>query len=200
MRITHDLYHSASPSALDMPEAEMERRSMDLRAACNPSLSGQFETSDPHVAPYSTGTGAARGPMARAISWLAACVLEGLAAYGEGMYPGFADPGERLDYRNTETTTQPRSDAQSEHEDGGLLLRPTTGSPVGQEHGTRRAGVARVWIMSPVGRSWSWMRREWEVGRTIAALQKLDDRTLKDVGLNRCQIESVVRYAYRYDA
>lgn len=160
---------------------------MDLRAACNPSLSGQFETSGLHVAPYSTGKGAARGPIARAISRLAAYVLE-----------GFADPGERLDYQNTETTAQPRIDAQNEHEDGGLLLRPTTSSPVGQEHGTRRAEVAWVWIMSPVARSWSWMRREWEVGRTIAALQTLDDRTLKDTGLYRYQIGSVVRDAHRY--
>jgi hypothetical protein len=36
MRITPELYHNGSTSTLDMPEAEIERRSMDLRAACNP--------------------------------------------------------------------------------------------------------------------------------------------------------------------
>ena len=93
MRITHELYHNGPASTLDMPEAKMERRSMDLRAARNPSLSGQFETSDPHVAPYSTGTGAARGPMARAISRLAACVLDGLeAGVRTDRHPTIAEP------------------------------------------------------------------------------------------------------------
>jgi uncharacterized protein YjiS (DUF1127 family) len=78
-------------------------------------------------------------------------------------------------------------------------LRSVTGSPVGPEHGTRRGWVARVWIISPVTRCWSWASREWVVGQTVTALQKLDDRTLKDVGLDRCQIASVVRDTYRYD-
>jgi hypothetical protein len=100
--------------------------------------------------------------MARAISWLAACADKALIAYGEAMYSDFADFGGHLDYQNTETATQPRSDAQNEHEDWDLPLRPTTAGLVGQEHGIRGAGVARVWIMFPIARSWSWISREWE--------------------------------------
>jgi uncharacterized protein YjiS (DUF1127 family) len=221
MRITHEMYHSVSPSAPDMPEVKVERRSMGLQAAYYPSLSGRLGTSDLQVAPYATGAAAAvrrplpqskfrqnavRGPIARAISRIGACVLEGFAAYGEAMYPNFADPDERVDYQNTEADAQPRSEAQNEHEDGGQLL-PKTGSPLGssplgQEYWHTQGGAPHQPSRLdhfPVARLWSWMHQEWEMDRTIGALRTLDDRTLKDLGLYRCQTESVVRNAYRYE-
>ena len=48
-------------------------------------------------------------------------------------------------------------------------------------------------IASPVARLLSWMRREWELDRAIMDLKALDDRTLRDIGVPRCQIEHLVR-------
>jgi len=42
---------------------------------------------------------------------------------------------------------------------------------------------------------WAWKayRREREIGRAVAHLAALDDRTLKDIGLHRSEIENAVR-------
>ena len=46
---------------------------------------------------------------------------------------------------------------------------------------------------STISRFWLRVRQEWEVSRTIVSLSVLDDRTLKDIGLDRSQIESIAR-------
>jgi uncharacterized protein YjiS (DUF1127 family) len=48
-------------------------------------------------------------------------------------------------------------------------------------------------IASPVVRLLSRMRREWELQRAIMELKALDDLTLRDMGVPRCQIENLVR-------
>jgi uncharacterized protein YjiS (DUF1127 family) len=212
MRVAHESNHGGSPSALDMPETRKGRRSTDLRAACNPSPGGDFEAAGPtgkaavvrsELPPVAKSKeNAAQGPITRAMSWIAARFVEGGGAYAEGMYPSFVHPGRGIDQRKTEATRQGRRSAQNEH-DGGGLLRPIMGRPLEQGHGVRNAGshtIALVSIISPVARFWSWARREWEVGRTIATLQALDDRTLRDLGLYRCQIASVVRDAHRHNS
>jgi hypothetical protein len=45
-------------------------------------------------------TAARRGRMAAAMSWLAECIVDGLAAYGNAMYPTFVDMGETEDFRH----------------------------------------------------------------------------------------------------
>ena len=47
-------------------------------------------------------------------------------------------------------------------------------------------------IASTIARFWFRSRRERHVRLTSAALQALDDRMLKDIGLRRFQIESAV--------
>jgi uncharacterized protein YjiS (DUF1127 family) len=47
-------------------------------------------------------------------------------------------------------------------------------------------------IVSTIARFWSHCRRERHVRVTSAELQALDDRMLKDIGIQRCQIESAV--------
>jgi uncharacterized protein YjiS (DUF1127 family) len=51
---------------------------------------------------------------------------------------------------------------------------------------TLLAGVATIWMHG---------RREREIKKSVAALAKLDDRTLRDIGIpQRSLIEQVVRY------
>jgi len=42
-----------------------------------------------------------------------------------------------------------------------------------------------------VARAWSGMRRLHRAGRTMAALGRLDDRTLRDIGIDRSQIPGI---------
>jgi uncharacterized protein YjiS (DUF1127 family) len=54
----------------------------------------------------------------------------------------------------------------------------------------------RTWITtipSALVRFWIWMRHERATRLMRDALQALDDRTLKDIGIPRCQIEYAVR-------
>jgi uncharacterized protein YjiS (DUF1127 family) len=44
-------------------------------------------------------------------------------------------------------------------------------------------------IVSIVAGRWSKMRREREIRRSTAAWETIDDRTLKDIGTCRCEIE-----------
>jgi uncharacterized protein YjiS (DUF1127 family) len=52
----------------------------------------------------------------------------------------------------------------------------------------------RPWLASIAARLWTRMREARERRRSIAALHALDDRTLKDMGLDRHQIEHAVIY------
>lgn len=54
-------------------------------------------------------------------------------------------------------------------------------------------------IASIIARSWSHGRRKRYVRLMSAELRALDDRMLKDIGLERSQIESAVLYGQRTD-
>jgi uncharacterized protein YjiS (DUF1127 family) len=66
--------------------------------------------------------------------------------------------------------------------------------PDGLSSGTRRADFA-VWrarlssIIRIVVELWSKMRRERQIRRLSAGWERIDDRTLKDIGISRCEIE-----------
>ncbi len=55
--------------------------------------------------------------------------------------------------------------------------------------GASVAGVFRVWLLAPAVR---WSRRR----KTYRELMRLDDRTLADIGILRCDIPQVVRNVY----
>ena len=46
--------------------------------------------------------------------------------------------------------------------------------------------------IGPIARAWQWYRARQVERTTIHALMGLDDRTLKDIGMDRSEIESVV--------
>ncbi|MEA2770588.1 MAG: hypothetical protein QOD93_3550 [Acetobacteraceae bacterium] len=56
----------------------------------------------------SDGRGKPRSPVIRALSWLMTAFIEGCAAYGEAMYPGFPDPSYYSDQREPETKPVPK--------------------------------------------------------------------------------------------
>jgi len=47
---------------------------------------------------------------------------------------------------------------------------------------------------SLTGRLWSWFLESYEHRRAVRALEALDDRTLKDMGISRYEIDHLVRY------
>jgi uncharacterized protein YjiS (DUF1127 family) len=106
-------------------------------------------------------------PIAAAISWVAGLVLDGFAEYGEAMYPCF---------------DKSAATARSERED-----LSQSGAVRAVSHG----GESRS--ASPFLKFWSAMCRKRESRRISAAWEVLDDRTLKDIGISRYEIECFAR-------
>ena len=57
-------------------------------------------------------------------------------------------------------------------------------------HATRPAPAAPV--LDLFG-AWRWLRREWRLQKTIGTLHRLDDRTLRDIGVECHHISDIVR-------
>jgi uncharacterized protein YjiS (DUF1127 family) len=141
MVIRNQLHRDALSSGLDMPNADTTRRPAR-------NVSGQA--------------------IVAGVSWFVACIIDGLATYGEARFSGLAK--ELFDQREPEPS----------------LEREGCGH-------TKHVQTPQIWITSRISSFRSWHRREREVRRTAALLEALDDRTLKDIGIYRCEIESVAR-------
>jgi uncharacterized protein YjiS (DUF1127 family) len=50
-----------------------------------------------------------------------------------------------------------------------------------------------IWAVGEAQGLFRALRRRWRERRTAAALHELDDATLKDLGLHRCEIPSIAR-------
>jgi hypothetical protein len=86
MRIVHDAHRDTSSFALD------------TRTETSGCLA---EDGSPRSRPNES-----RHKFAAAISWLAALLIESFAAYGEAMYPCFADPDELINGQEPERDPQ----------------------------------------------------------------------------------------------
>jgi uncharacterized protein YjiS (DUF1127 family) len=139
-----------------------------------------------------------------AVTWLKAFIIEGLAAYGQSLYPYFVEPGESIDRHELAEGRQygPRLSHQHWRE----IYRPPEmrrrfeDHPIAYRHVAMpeswRAG-SPTWIVtvtSALVRFCSRMRREQRKWAMIEMLHRLDDRTLKDIGIPRGQIEYAVRH------
>jgi uncharacterized protein YjiS (DUF1127 family) len=56
----------------------------------------------------------------------------------------------------------------------------------------------RDWVRSLPGKLWSWIREANAHRRDVEALQALDDRTLKDMGISRAEIGYLVRHGHTW--
>jgi uncharacterized protein YjiS (DUF1127 family) len=131
------------------------------------------------------------------MSWTIAQVLAGCAAYAQAMYP-------------TTIETEPRQRMDSPAGEPGELVplrqphKPRSGAAAVAVEYIVRSETARV---DPAGRPASiaslWEKFRSSMGRrrarrlAIAELRALDDRSLQDIGLSRCDIERVARHGER---
>lgn len=144
---------------------------------------------------------ASRRPIATAWSWLVARLIEGFAAYGQGMHPSFVDLGECIDGRKLEWDSQRRPQTQDEHRSEMPWLNLSHPRTSRDADRSSRAPAAspgsHARHTSPVSRFWARIRHERRVRQTITKREALDDQTLKDIGIHRCQAESIVRHGDR---
>jgi uncharacterized protein YjiS (DUF1127 family) len=142
-------------------------------------------------------------PITTATSRLLEFFIEAFAAYGRATYPTFADPGELIDHKVPERDSELSWEIQDEYGHEAPWLNgnhPSTSRDL--ERSAKSQTASPSWsarIASPIVRFWYWMRYERRVWFTITRLQALDDHMLKDMGIHRSQIESVVRHTDRYD-
>jgi uncharacterized protein YjiS (DUF1127 family) len=113
-----------------------------------------------------------RRRMATAMSFAIDVAIEGFALSAATLHPEFLLPPAEQDH--------PRLRVK-DHPDG----RPADTAPT--DFAVWRTRITS--ITSSVIELWSKMRREREIRRIKAAWGTIDDRTLKDVGLTRCEME-----------
>jgi uncharacterized protein YjiS (DUF1127 family) len=128
------------------------------------------------------------------VSWAVAEILSGCAAYAEAMYapPAATKPGLDL----TTMLVNGGSAGHSHQIQPGTeaaALRPA-------EWRNERPAVRADWGVSltrVVATCWSSVRRSRDRRQAIEELRSLDDRSLRDIGISRSDIESIVRYGAR---
>lgn len=128
-------------------------------------------------------------------------IMEGFAAYGAAMYPTAVSVESTL---TAAKAAKPRSPAR------GLSATEYGHHSDPQFENGNVVRLGRVVAIDATRRSrWNWLtssletfvtlwsrwRREREIGKAVAALAELDDRTLRDIGIHhRSQIDQTVRY------
>jgi uncharacterized protein YjiS (DUF1127 family) len=170
---------------------------------------------------------AARGVLAfpcvllAVVSWIAAQAVEGCATYAAAMYPMPMDVDDRLDRHDPAAGTErgdfnrvgrPRSGSsemspttKGETKGDGPVLRriPSCGAALEVEHTVRPrtprfASLGLIALMRSAETGfWSRMRSRRDSRLGIAELRSLDDRSLRDIGISRCDIEYFVRHGDR---
>jgi uncharacterized protein YjiS (DUF1127 family) len=55
-------------------------------------------------------------------------------------------------------------------------------------------------ITATIRRTWCVALREYDIARSITQLARMDDRTLRDIGIERCDIPHIVRHGRDRDA
>jgi uncharacterized protein YjiS (DUF1127 family) len=135
-----------------------------------------------------------RRSIGAAISAITDCYVEGFALHVTSLHPEiFLSPRENEDH----DVEQPQFEqpqrrqvvmkSSFERDDAASLMSLGTVPPWGSSRGS-------WWLFSLPARLWSKLAEAHERRRSTAALEALDDRTLKDMGLTRNEIHHVVRY------
>jgi uncharacterized protein YjiS (DUF1127 family) len=144
------------------------------------------------------------------VSWTMAQALAGCAAYAEAMYPGFVEHVDRRGpLREAESGNPEQLPGEmpsiAKHGIGGAgpisLPRQTPSGALPVEAGCMArsegaqaaAAVLSGSITSLIGKFRSRMRRERDRRLAMAELRALDDRSLRDIGISRSDIEYFAR-------
>jgi uncharacterized protein YjiS (DUF1127 family) len=155
-----------------------------------------------------------------AMSWLLGVLIEGFAACGEAMHPGFfnyheaelfdLDERDEAPWRSHPVHRPSQTETSSAY--GGLggpayeaeardpipqadLDRSVISAPRNSEDSTQwepPLTASRHWsapVKSQFAKFWSRTYRGRRTRLIVRALQDLDDRTLRDIGISRCEIE-----------
>jgi uncharacterized protein YjiS (DUF1127 family) len=140
-------------------------------------------------------------------SWIIAEMFAGCAAYAEAMYgiplaPELAEPApaeippRRAPNRLSLVSIHARDDfANPERPAYAALPAPATARALARP-GERRGKLSR-WrsaLRGLIDACHSTIRRAQARRQMIAELRELDDRSLRDIGVSRCDIEHVARY------
>jgi uncharacterized protein YjiS (DUF1127 family) len=201
MRIVDQVHHDTSSSAFDS-YPEYSDPLAGAAPACEAPACEVPASGDGSPQPRSESN-ASRHPIATAMSWLVAQFIEGCAAYGEAVYPCLLDLAEHDRDQEPERDSQRRWQAQVEYRSE--LPWPSTTPALKSEDSKRSAKALTIptgsdaRVASVATRFWARIRRKRQTGLTIARLEALDDRTLKDIGIHQSQIESTVRHGDRYE-
>lgn len=128
--------------------------------------------------------------------------MEGFALYGAALHPSAAMPVDailaaRRDWESSMEADEPakpvqNGDGRGACSSGNVVkfdrVQPLEVQPERRWSWLRSAGETLTVLLSH-------LRREREIGRAVAALRDLDDRTLRDLGIrSRSEIEWTVRY------
>jgi uncharacterized protein YjiS (DUF1127 family) len=139
-----------------------------------------------------------RDPFLRATAGLSGADTEWFAA-SAGMYAG-VDPftlGFLEDYEN-QSQPVPHAGAGRETAQLHRARSPSIDEgPLSAEVSTtssRKSALVTSWVRC----LWSVLCRRWLMSQARRELCELDDHMLKDIGIHRCQIESVVRHGKLY--
>jgi uncharacterized protein YjiS (DUF1127 family) len=152
-------------------------------------------------APSLSEPNAPRHPIATAIAWVVARLIGGFATYGAAIYPSFIDNGGFTDDPEPNRDSELRRPAEIWRLSGAPWLNASYPRMV---ENPRRSAEPRTapsgWSATnatTVVRFWSRLRRTRRIRPTITRLEALDDHVLKDIGINRCQIEDIARHRDR---
>jgi uncharacterized protein YjiS (DUF1127 family) len=202
MRIVDQVHHQTSSLVLDTRAAEKAHVSVYSGAVDGGAAARARSESENRPGQSKSEPAESRRPIAAAMYWLVAQLIEAFAAHGEGIHPGPAYQGELIDDQELEQGSQRHCQTQDERWSEVPWLNATrvwTSEELGESARpqTDRPGWSRR-ITARVARFWSRMHSKQSARLAITRLETLDDHMLKDIGIHRCQIESGVRHGDRY--
>lgn len=183
MRILYGVQGEVSPPWLDTwTKDTATRRPTDEQAAAAVAPIGSPPKPD------------APGTIRAAMSVLVTCIIEGFAVYAT-MYPCLTDAAEHLapQARNSEAHSYPESEwvAIPRPLSADVRLLENAVQSQSQPADTdRRGGRPTSYVADFLRGIRRWRSERW----AIVELERLDDRMLKDIGIHRCQIESIARH------
>ena len=173
---SHRQHHAAAFTNLGSGLRDFPAR---VNQTSTPMRRAKLAKAAPSDQPAAVSTEAGAGRQRTSFwTWLWNSMMEGFVLYGASIHPTAILPDA---YYRPEHNVLSRDQIAKPS-----ATLPKAASAAGSDNGGNRVSP------TPFRAHW---RREHEVNKIVAALEKLDNRTLSDIGIpHRSQIEQVVRY------